>query len=53
MRWSMDSHSAGLRGESNPDAQKFWKAQTETGLRAAFDERDQHFGIEYAAEDDG
>jgi enoyl-CoA hydratase len=53
MRWSMDVHSAGLRGESNPDAQAFWKAQTETGLRSAIDQRDTHFGIEYAADGDG
>lgn len=51
MRWSMDSHSAGMRG-TNPDAAKFWQAQTETGLRSAFDVRDEHFGIEYAAEEE-
>lgn len=51
MRWSMDVHSAGLKG-TNPDAMAFWKAQSQTGLRAAFDERDSHFGIAYAAEED-
>jgi enoyl-CoA hydratase len=52
MRWSMDVHSAGLRGD-NPDAQAFWKAHAESGLRSAVDERDTHFGIEYLEGDEG
>ena len=49
MQWSMDVHSAGMRGSYASDAADFWKEHGEGGLRAAVDFRDEHFGIEYPA----
>jgi enoyl-CoA hydratase/carnithine racemase len=51
MRWSMDSHSAGMRGSYGGNASAFWKQHSENGLRAAVDHRDTHFGIDYVPED--
>jgi enoyl-CoA hydratase len=53
MRWSMDVHSAGVRGAGyNEEAQSFWKNAAESGLRSAVDARDEHFGITYDAPED-
>ncbi|ADP80874.1 enoyl-CoA hydratase-related protein [Pseudofrankia inefficax] len=51
MRWSMDVHSAGVRGSYGSNADEFWKRSAEGGLRSAVDWRDDHFGIEYPAGD--
>ena len=51
MRWSMDIHSAGVRGSYGSGADEFWKRSQEGGLRSAVDWRDEHFGIEYPAGD--
>ena len=52
MRWSMDVHSAAGKGTYGEHASKFWSSAAEEGLRAAVDQRDTHFGIKYAAEDE-
>jgi enoyl-CoA hydratase len=49
MQWSMDVHSAGMRGSLTPEAVEFWTNHREGGLRSAVDQRDEHFGIEYPA----
>jgi enoyl-CoA hydratase len=52
MSWSMDVHSAGMRGASYASqATDFWKQHGDGGLRSAVDWRDEHFGIEYPAKD--
>ena len=53
MQWSMDAHMAGAGGMSNqPEtAREFWRISQESGLRAAVDWRDTHFGISYPSKE--
>jgi enoyl-CoA hydratase len=51
MAWSQDVHmaGAGARRGGTEEAKEFWRISQESGLRAAVDWRDSHFGIAYPA----
>ena len=51
MAWSQDVHMAGAGSRGGTEEGKeFWRISQESGLRAAVDWRDGHFGIAYPAE---
>jgi enoyl-CoA hydratase len=49
MAWSQDVHAAGMRRGGTEEGTEFWRISGESGLRAAVDWRDGHFGISYPA----